>query len=135
MTRAIPLIFLCLLALPLPLRANPSLGDTISTIERNLSTRPESTAAGSAATERYIAGLVSASLDVFEQSRHLDAPYFGRSAGLDGRVSSTPTTSTAPHCFPARGVTASPASAVRMRCSRCRSSMRIRLSRSARISR
>jgi len=85
MKRVAFLISFCLLALPVPLRANPSLGDTISTIERDLSARPEATAAGPEATQRYIAGLVAASLDVFEQSRHLDAPYFGRSAGLDGR--------------------------------------------------
>ena len=81
--RSILLFLVCMFALPA--HANPTLGDTISTIERDLSARPEATAAGLAATERYIAGLVSASLDVFEQSRHLDAPYFGCSAGLDGR--------------------------------------------------
>ena len=81
----LPLCLLIVLFSPIRSHAGQTLGNTISTIERDLSTRPESTAAGPAATERYIAGLVSASLEVFEQSRHLDAPYFGRSAGLDGR--------------------------------------------------
>ena len=79
---------LCLLVVvvsPIRAHADQTLGETLTAIERDLSTRPEAASAGPAATQRYIAGLVAASLDVFEQSRHLDAPWFGRSAGLDGR--------------------------------------------------
>jgi hypothetical protein len=85
MRNPITLFVLCLLALPLPSHAGQTLGETVTAIERDLSARPEATAAGPEATQRYIAGLVAASLEVFEQSRHLDAPHFGRSAGLDGR--------------------------------------------------
>jgi len=83
MRRILFLALACILAQPA--KANPTLGETLTAIDRDIRARPEASAAGNAATDRYIAGLVTASLEVYEQSRHLDTPYFGRSAGLDGR--------------------------------------------------
>ena len=76
---------LCLLAAMAPPAMAGGLGDAIAAVEQRMAAMPEARAAGPDATARYVAGMVSACLEVFEQSRHLDRPYFGRSAGIDGK--------------------------------------------------
>lgn len=57
----------------------------VAALERSVADHPAAAAAGSAATGLYVNGLVSAALAVFEQSRHLDKPYFATSPVIDGR--------------------------------------------------
>jgi hypothetical protein len=63
-----------------------TLGGAVSRLEAGLAAGPEAAAAGPAATARYAAGIVGAALALWEQSRHLDTPYFARSQGIDGRA-------------------------------------------------
>ena len=65
--------------------AKAPLGAAISRLEAALAADSAAAAAGPAATARYAAGIVAAALAVWEQSRHLDRPYFARSASVDGR--------------------------------------------------
>ncbi|HNC70102.1 MAG TPA: hypothetical protein PKZ77_06420 [Pseudomonadales bacterium] len=70
----------------LPMRAmGDSLGETVREMESSLRASPVANAAGVGSTTRYAEGLLVAALEVFEQSRHLDKPYFRRGDGIDGR--------------------------------------------------
>ena len=66
--------------------ADTSLDAAVAEVGRQLRAMPEAQAAGETATHRYHAALTSAALSVYEQSRHLDLPYFATSDGIDGRV-------------------------------------------------
>lgn len=63
-----------------------TLGGAVSRLEAGLAAAPEAAAAGPAATARYGTGIVGAALSLWEQSRHLDTPYFARSQAIDGRA-------------------------------------------------
>lgn len=67
-------------------QAPPTLGGAVSRLEAGLAADTAAAAAGPAATARYAAGIVGAALALWEQSRHLDTPYFARSQGIDGRA-------------------------------------------------
>lgn len=77
---------LVLLAMPGAGRAEPEVAfsTALAALERQLAGDPAAAGAGPAATQQYAAAMVRAALSVFEQSRHLDAPYFSRSDGIDG---------------------------------------------------
>lgn len=66
--------------------AQAPLGGAISRLEAGLAADSAAAVAGPAATARYAAGIVAAALAAWEQSRHLDRPYFARSASVDGRA-------------------------------------------------
>ncbi len=63
-----------------------TLGIAVTRLEAGLTADPVAAAAGPEATARYAAGIVGAALGIWEQSRHLDKPYFARSQGIDGRA-------------------------------------------------
>ncbi len=66
--------------------AEVTLAQAVLALEASLAANPVAKAAGANATMRYAEGLVASALAVFEQSRHLDKPYFHRSEGIDGRA-------------------------------------------------
>ena len=77
----------CVLAGGLPVRAaGDSLAEAVRELESSLTASPVAIAAGVESTTRYGDGLVAVALEVFEQSRHLDKPYFRRGDGIDGRA-------------------------------------------------
>ncbi len=80
----------CLLAMivagPPAGAAGDSLAGAVHALESSLAANPIAAAAGAESTARYAQGLVAAALEVFEQSRHLDKPYFRRGDGVDGRA-------------------------------------------------
>lgn len=61
------------------------LAEAVATVERTMNAHPLAEKAGPAATGRYVVGLVSSALAVFEQSRHLDKPWIARNDAIDGR--------------------------------------------------
>ena len=83
--RALALAMLVSAAAPGAAQNAPTLGAATVALEARLAGDPAAAVAGEAATERYAAGLLAAAFPVFEQSRHLDSPYFGRTSGIDGR--------------------------------------------------
>ena len=72
-------------AVPAVTQNAPTLGAATVALEARLAADPAAAVAEAAATERYAVGLLAAAFPVFEQSRHLDSPYFGRTSGIDGR--------------------------------------------------
>ena len=74
------------LQIPAAAAADAPLAGAIGGLEARLASDPAAVSAGPLETARYAAALVSAALAVFEQSRHLDKPYFARNDGIDGRA-------------------------------------------------
>ncbi len=83
--RALALALLVGAATPVAAQNAPTLGAATVALEARLAGDPAAAVAGAAATESYTVGLLAAAFPVFEQSRHLDSPYFGRTSGIDGR--------------------------------------------------
>lgn len=84
-TRALALALLVGEATRVGAQSAPTLGAATVALEARLAGDPAAVVAGAAATECYAAGLLAAAFAVFEQSRHLDSPYFGRASSIDGR--------------------------------------------------
>ena len=85
MMRVVCLLALIVASLPVGAGGN-SLAEAVRALESSLAANPVAAAAGAESTARYGEGLVAVALEVFEQSRHLDKPYFRRGDGIDGRA-------------------------------------------------